>query len=111
MPIGKSAAKAFHPRPLDRGAHDLPRHAATYVSRLGRQLEIVSKVLLHHSNHSTTQQYLGKISDADAMGLIKIFTENKTHNRAEDKFQPGHFKKSGPASVMIWIVLKFLIRE
>ena len=49
----------LHVRP-----HDLRRHAATYASRSGTPLEIVSKVLLRHSNLSTTQQYLGRISDA-----------------------------------------------
>lgn len=47
--------------------HDLRRHAATYASRSGTPLEIISKVLLRHSNLSTTQRYLGKISDAEAM--------------------------------------------
>jgi integrase/recombinase XerD len=45
-------------------------HAATYASRSGTPLEIVSKVLLRHSNLSTTQRYLGKISDAEAMRWI-----------------------------------------
>ena len=39
----------IHVRP-----HDLRRHAATYASRSGTPLEIVSKVLLRHSNLSTT---------------------------------------------------------
>ena len=39
--------------------NDLRRHAATYASRSGTQLEIVSKVLLRHSNlATTTQRYL-----------------------------------------------------
>jgi integrase/recombinase XerD len=50
--------------------HNLRRHAATYASRSGTPLEIVSKVLLRHSNLSTTQRYLGKISDAEAMRWI-----------------------------------------
>ena len=50
--------------------HDLRRHAATYASRSGTPLEIISKVLLRHSNLSTTQRYLGKISDAEAMRWI-----------------------------------------
>jgi integrase/recombinase XerD len=50
--------------------HDLRRHAATYASPSGTPLEIVSKVLLRHSNLSTTQRYLGKISDAEAMRWI-----------------------------------------
>jgi integrase/recombinase XerD len=51
--------------------HDLRRHAATYASRSGTPIEIVSKVFLHHSNLSTTQRYLGKISDAEAMRWIE----------------------------------------
>lgn len=50
--------------------HDLRRHAATYASRSGTPIEIVSKVLLRHSNLSTTQRYLGKISDAEAIRWI-----------------------------------------
>jgi len=56
---------AVHVRP-----HDLRRHAATYASRSGTPLEIVSKVLLRHSNLSTTQRYLGKMSDAEAIRWI-----------------------------------------
>jgi site-specific recombinase XerC len=37
--------------------HDLRRHAATYASRSGTPLEIVSKVLLRHSNLSTTKLF------------------------------------------------------
>jgi integrase/recombinase XerD len=50
--------------------HDLRRHAATYASRSGTPLEIISKVLLRHSNLSTTQRYLGKISDVEAIRWI-----------------------------------------
>ena len=50
--------------------HDLRRHAATYASRSGTPLEIVSKLLLRHSNLSTTQRYLGIISDVKAMRWI-----------------------------------------
>ncbi len=50
--------------------HDLRRHAATYASRSGTPLEIVSKILLRHSNLSTTQRYLEKISDVEAMRWI-----------------------------------------
>jgi integrase/recombinase XerD len=50
--------------------HDLRIHAATYASRSGTPIEIVSKVLLRHSNLSTTQRYLGKISDAEPMRWI-----------------------------------------
>jgi integrase/recombinase XerD len=50
--------------------HDLGRHAATYASRSGTPLEIVSKMLLRQSNLSITQRNLGKISDAEAMQWI-----------------------------------------
>jgi integrase/recombinase XerD len=50
--------------------HDLRRDAATYASRAGTPLEIVSKIILRHSNLSTTQRYLGKVSDVEAMGWI-----------------------------------------
>ena len=62
--------KAGHIVGVHVRAHDLRRHAANYVSRSGTPLEIVSKVLLRHSNLSTTQRYLGKISDAEAMRWI-----------------------------------------
>jgi len=50
--------------------HDLRRHAATDASRSGVPIEIVSKVILRHSNLSTTERYLGKISDVEAMKWI-----------------------------------------
>ena len=50
--------------------HDLRRHAATYASRSGTPLEIVSKIILSHSNLSTTQRYLGKVSDVEAFRWI-----------------------------------------
>jgi integrase/recombinase XerD len=51
-------------------AHDLRRHAATYASRAGIPIEIVSKVILRHANLSTTQRYLGKVSDTEAVRWI-----------------------------------------
>jgi len=50
--------------------HDLRRHAATYASRSGVPIEIVSKVILRHANLSTTQRYLGTVSDVEAMRWI-----------------------------------------
>jgi integrase len=66
--IVKKAGKMvdIHLRP-----HDLRRYAATYASRCGVPLEIISKVILRHSSLSTTQLYLGKISDAEAMKWIE----------------------------------------
>ncbi len=51
--------------------HDLRRHAATYASRSGVPIEIVSKVILRHANLSTTQRYLGKVSDVEAIRWIE----------------------------------------
>ena len=75
MPIDYAAAKLVVKKAgdmvgLNIRPHDLRRHAATYASRSGTPIEIVSKVLLRHSNLSTTQRYLGKISDAEAMRWI-----------------------------------------
>jgi len=51
--------------------HDLRRHAATFASRSGVPIEIVSKVIMRHANLSTTQRYLGKVSDTVAMKWIE----------------------------------------
>ena len=51
--------------------HDLRRHAATFASRSGVPLEIISKIILRHSNLSTTQIYLGRISDTEALKWIE----------------------------------------
>jgi len=47
--------------------HDLRRHSATYASRTGVPLEVISKVILRHQNLVTTQRYLGKVSGAEAL--------------------------------------------
>jgi len=52
-------------------SHDLRRHAATYASRSGTPIEIVSKIILRHANLATTQRYLGKVSDTEAMRWIE----------------------------------------
>lgn len=52
--------------------HDLRRHSATYASRNGVPLEIVSKVILRHQDLKTTQVYLGKISDTEAIRWIDV---------------------------------------
>jgi integrase/recombinase XerD len=51
--------------------HDLRRHAATFASRAGVPIEIISKIILRHANLSTTQLYLGKISDTEAIRWIE----------------------------------------
>ena len=40
--------------------HDLRRHSATYASRSGTPIEIVSKGILRHADLSTTQRYLAR---------------------------------------------------
>ena len=63
----KKAGKlvGIHLRP-----HDLRRHSATFASRSGVPIEVVSKVILRHQNLSTTQMYLGKITDVEAIRWI-----------------------------------------
>jgi len=56
---------------IDLKPHDLRRYAATYASRFGAPIEIVSKVILRHANLSTTQRYLGKVTDAEAIRWIE----------------------------------------
>ncbi len=51
--------------------HDLRCHAATFASRSGVPPEIISKIILRHINLSTTQLYLGKISDVEAIRWIE----------------------------------------
>jgi integrase/recombinase XerD len=52
--------------------HDLRRHSATYASRNGVPLEIISKVILRHQDLKTTQIYLGKISDTEAIRWMDV---------------------------------------
>ncbi len=60
---------------IDLRPHDLRRYAATYASRSGVPIEIVSKVILRHANLSTTQRYLGKVTDAEAIRWIERLYE------------------------------------
>ena len=55
--------------------HDLRRHSATYASRNGMPLEIISKVILRHQDLKTTQMYLGKVSDSEAIRWMDVFHE------------------------------------
>jgi integrase/recombinase XerD len=52
--------------------HDLRRHSATYASRNGVPLEIVSKVILRHRDLKTTQIYLGRVSDPEAIRWMDV---------------------------------------
>jgi integrase/recombinase XerD len=52
--------------------HDLRRYSATYASRNGAPLEVVSKVILRYQDLKTTQVYLGKVSDTEAIRWMDI---------------------------------------
>jgi integrase len=52
--------------------HDLRRHSATFASRNGVPLELISKILLRHQNLKTTQLYLGRVSDSEAIRWMDI---------------------------------------
>ena len=76
FPITYSAArsvivKAGKMLGIQMRPHDLRRHSASYASRSGTPIEIVSKVILRHANLSTPQRYLGKISDTEAIRWIE----------------------------------------
>jgi integrase/recombinase XerD len=52
--------------------HDLRWHSTTFASRSGVPLEIISKILFRHQNLKTTQVYLGKVSDSEAIRWIVL---------------------------------------
>jgi integrase/recombinase XerD len=52
--------------------YDLRRYSATYASRNGVPLEIVSKVILRHQDLKTTQAYLGKVTEAEAIHWMDV---------------------------------------
>jgi integrase/recombinase XerD len=56
---------------IDLRPHDLRRHAATFASSSGTAIEIISKVILRHSDLSTTQRYLGEVNDIEAIKWIE----------------------------------------
>ena len=66
MVIKAGKSVGIHLRP-----HDLRRFCATYASRAGTPIEIVSKIVLRHAHLSTTQRYLGKISDLESLKWIE----------------------------------------
>jgi len=72
FPICYSTVRAFIKRLGEKfhvkmSPHDFRRHSATYASRNGVPLEIISKVLLRRHDLKTTQIYLGKINDSEAI--------------------------------------------
>jgi integrase/recombinase XerD len=52
--------------------HDLHRYSATHASRNGVPLEIVSKVILRHQDLKTTQAYLGRVTEGEAIRWMDI---------------------------------------
>ena len=52
--------------------HDLRRYSATYASRNGVPLEIVSKVILGHQDLKTTQAYLGRVTESEAIRWMDV---------------------------------------
>jgi integrase len=51
--------------------HDLRRYSATYASRNGVPLEI-SKVILRHRDLKTTQAYLGRVAESEAIRWMDV---------------------------------------
>ena len=56
--------------------YDLRRYSASYASRNGIPLEVVSKVLLRHQDLKTTQMYLGKITNTEAIRWMDVLHGN-----------------------------------
>jgi len=52
--------------------HGLRRYSATYASRNGVPLEIVSKVILRHQDLKTTQAYLGRVTESEAIRWMDV---------------------------------------
>ena len=77
FPISYSTARAFIKKLGDTvnikiRPHDLRRHSATYASRNGIPLEVISKVLLRHQDLKTTQMYLGRITETEALRWMDV---------------------------------------
>lgn len=77
FPISYSTARTFVRRLGEKihvkiRPHDLRRHSATYASRNGVPLEVISKIILRHQDLKTTQMYLGKITEAEALRWMDV---------------------------------------
>jgi integrase len=77
FPVCYSTARSLVKRMGDKMGmkirpHDLRRHSATYASRNGVALEVISKVILRHQDLKTTQAYLGRISEAEALRWMDV---------------------------------------
>jgi integrase len=72
FPIRYSTARALIKKlanglNVDLTPHDLRRYSATHASRDGVPLEMISKVLLRHQDPKTTQVYLGRAKESEAI--------------------------------------------
>ena len=77
FPICYSTARSFIKKLGEKAnvrirPHDLRRRSATYASRNGVPLEVISKVILRHSDLKTTPMYLGKVTDAEAIRWVDV---------------------------------------
>ena len=68
--------------------HDLRRHAATYASRSGVPIEIVSKVILRHAN-------LSRVNGIDIAGI-----SSSRNERLQRKRYPGDFRRNVTAEAI-----------
>jgi integrase len=64
-------AKAVKLVDIKLRSRDLRRHSATYALISEFTIDIVLKIILVHANLSTTQRYLGTISDVEAIRWIE----------------------------------------
>ena len=77
FPICYSTARSLVKRLGDKmnvkiRPHDLRRPSATYANRNGIPLEVISKVILRHQDLKTTQMYLGRISETEALRWMDV---------------------------------------
>jgi integrase len=68
--------------------HDLRRHSATYASRSGVPIEIISKVILRHANLSTTQDIWERSAILKRSDGLRIFMADVKRGDAEKRFHP-----------------------
>ena len=77
FPICYSTARSLVKRLGDKmnvkiRPHDLRRHSATYASRNGIPLKVISKMIFRHQDLKTTQMYLGRISETEALRWMDV---------------------------------------
>jgi integrase len=60
---------------VELAPHDLRRYSATHASRNGVPLEIISKVFLRHQDLKTTQVYLGRVTESEAIRWMDFLNE------------------------------------